>query len=36
VPDGVTTLRVRFHHISVAGGDGGGNHLDSIEIINNY
>ena len=21
---------------SVAGGDGGGNHLDSIEIINNY
>ena len=36
VPVGVTTLRVRFHHISVAGGDGGGNHLDSIEIINNY
>ena len=36
VPDGVTTLRVRFHHIAVAGGDGGGNHLDSIEIINNY
>ena len=36
VPEGVTTLRVRFHHISTAGGQGGGNHLDAISIINNY
>ncbi len=36
VPDGVTTLRVRFKHINSAGGNTEGHLIDDVKIINNY
>ena len=36
VPDGVTTLRVRFKHINSAEGNTEGHLIDAVKIINNY